>query len=93
MVSVAVLDAVPLMVTELVAPELKVGASCAPEGLELMDAVSVTLPVKPPAGVTVTVEEFPLVAPGEMVTDVAEIVNVGGGGVETVTVPEPVPLL
>ena len=95
-VSVAVPDAVPLMVMGLVAPKLKVGGSCAPLGPEVMAAVSATAPVKPLAGVTVTVETFPVVAPGEMVTAEAEILNVGGGSVIgwlTATVPEPVALV
>ncbi len=52
-------------------------------------AVNVTLPVKPPTGVTVTVEVFAVVAPGsEMVTVVALIVKLGG--IE-VTDTDPVP--
>src|SRR5208282_1369775 len=56
-------------------PKLKVGRSCAPLGLEVKAAFSVTVPVKPPAGVTVIVEKFPVIAPGATVTTVPVIVK------------------
>lgn len=77
MVSVAVPAPVPVMETGVVAPKVNVGRSCAPLGLLVIAAVMATLPVKPPLGVTVTVAEFPVVAPGAMVTDVAAMVNAG----------------
>jgi hypothetical protein len=88
MVKVAVPAEAPAMFAGLVDPKLKVGASWAPAGLEVMAAVSATLPVKPPLGVTVMVEVFPLVAPGTKVTVVPPIVNEGGLGGATVTVVE-----
>jgi hypothetical protein len=68
MVRVAVPAAEPAMLTELVEPKLRVGRYCAPEGVEPMAAVSTTFPVKPPTGVTVIVDVFPVVAPGETFT-------------------------
>ena len=91
MVSVAVPADVPVMLTGLVEPKLKAGGYWAPVGLEVTAAVSVTLPVKPPTGVTVIVEVFPAVAPGETVTAVPLTVNPGDGGIVTVT--EAVPLV
>jgi len=44
----------------------------APTGLEVIVAVSATLPVNPPLGVSVMVEVFPVVAPGATDTDVPE---------------------
>jgi len=64
MVRVAVPELVPVMLTGVVEPKLKVGGYCAPAGLEVMAAVSATLPVKPPKGVTEIVEVLPEVAPG-----------------------------
>jgi hypothetical protein len=64
MVRVAVPAVVPVMLTGLVEPKLKLGGYWAPAGLDVMAAVNDTLPVKPPAGVTVMVEVFPVVAPG-----------------------------
>jgi hypothetical protein len=69
-VRVAVPTLVLVMLTGLVELKLKVGGYWAPDGLEVMAAVSVTLPVKPPAGVTVIVEVFAVVAPGATVTAV-----------------------
>jgi hypothetical protein len=74
------------MFTGLVEPKLKVGGYWAPDGLEVMAAVSATLPMKPPAGVTVIVEVFPVVAPGATVTAVLVKANEG-----LVTVTEAVP--
>jgi hypothetical protein len=44
------------MLTGLVEPKLNAGRSVAPAGLDVTDAVSVTLPVKPPLGVILIVE-------------------------------------
>ena len=88
-VSVAVPAEVPVMLTGLVEPKLKVGGYRAPAGLEVTAAVSVTLPLKPPAGVTVMAEVFAFVAPGETVTAVPLTVKLGGGAV---TVTEVVPV-
>ena len=65
----------------LVEPKLNVGGYWAPVGLAVTAAVSTTLPVKPPAGVTVMVEVFPVVAPGETVTAVPPIVKLGVGAI------------
>jgi hypothetical protein len=70
MVRAAVPADIPVIFTGLVEPKLKVGGYCAPDGLEVMAAISATLPVKPPAGVTVIVDVFPVVAPGATVTAV-----------------------
>jgi len=80
-VSVAVPAEVPVMLTGLVEPKLKVGGYWAPVGLEVTAAVSTTLPVKPPAGVTVMVEVLPVVAPGITVTAVPLTVKPGVGAV------------
>ena len=79
-----------VMLTGLVDPKLRVGSLTAPLGLEAREAVRVTLPVKPPAGVTVMVEVFPEVAPGRTLTAVPLTVKLGGG---TVTVTDVVPVL
>jgi hypothetical protein len=67
------------MFTVPVEPKLTVGGSTAPAGLEVTTAVRAKLPIKPPVGVTVTVEVFPLVAPGKTVTAVPLTVKLGGG--------------
>jgi hypothetical protein len=85
MVRVAIPAEAPVMLAGLVDPKLNVGASSAPDGPEVMEAVRVTAPVKPPLGVTVMVEVFPVVAPGTRMTGVPPIVNEGGAGVVTVT--------
>jgi hypothetical protein len=77
MVSVAVPAEVPVMTTGAVEPKLNVGGYWALARLEVNAAVNATLPVNPPAGVTVIVEVFPVVAPGARVTVVAETANVG----------------
>lgn len=59
----------PVMLIGVVAPKLSVGTSTAPEGLEVTDAASATLPMKPPLGVRVMVEVFPVVAPGVTVAE------------------------
>jgi hypothetical protein len=56
--------ALPVMARGLVELKLKVGGATAPLGPEVREAVRVTLPVKPPIGVMVIVEVFPVVAPG-----------------------------
>jgi hypothetical protein len=85
-VSVAVTGEVPAMAA--CAATEQVGASTAPEG-PVTAHESVTVPVKPPLGVTVIVE-VPL-APGEaMLTGVLVSEKLGGGGAFTVTV-KPVP--
>jgi hypothetical protein len=70
MVSVADAVPVPLIVTGLVVPKLAVGGYKAFAGLEVIAAVSVTLPVNPPEGVIVIAEVFPVVAPAAAVTAV-----------------------
>ena len=89
--SVAVPAVAPVMLTGLVEPKLRVGVSCAPLGLEVMAAVRATLPVKPPLGVTVIVEVFPVVAPG--LTDTAVPATVTPGAAVTVTELVPVAAL
>jgi hypothetical protein len=83
MVRVAVPAATPVMLTGVVEPKLKVGRFTAPVGLDVTAAVSATLPVKPPAGVTVMAEVFPVVAPGARVTLVPARVKPGAGTVST----------
>jgi hypothetical protein len=83
-VRVAVPAVVPVMLTGVVDPKLKVGGYWAPVGLEVRLAVNVTLPVKPPAGVTVMVEVFPVVAPWVTVTDVPPSVKEGGAVVTVI---------
>jgi hypothetical protein len=65
------------MLTGLVDPKLKVGWFVAPAGLEVMAAASATLPVKPPAGVTVIVDVFAVVVPAVTVTAAPATVKVG----------------
>ena len=52
-----------------------------------MEADNVTFPLNPPDGVTVIVEILPVKAPGDTVTDVAEIVN-DGAATATVVVAD-----
>jgi hypothetical protein len=92
-VRAAVPAVVPLMLTGVVDPKLKVGGYCAPAGLDVRVAVNTTLPVKPPAGVTVMVDIFPVVAPGVTVTVVPLTVKVGFTAVVTVTCAVPVALV
>ena len=76
----------PVMLTGVIEPKLKVGGYCAPAGLEVMVAVSATLPVKPPLGVTVTVDVFPVVAAGMTETAVPVIEKaLAGEDPDTVT--------
>jgi hypothetical protein len=69
-VSVAVPGVRYGVLTGLVAPKLNVGGSIAPLGLEVIEAVSATLPLKLPNGVTVTAEALLVVAPAVSVTAV-----------------------
>ena len=80
-VRIAVPELDPEMFTGVVEPKLKVGGYWAPAGLDVMVAVSATLPVKPPLGVIVVVEVevFAVVAPGTTVTDVPAMAKEGGG--------------
>jgi hypothetical protein len=78
MVSVAVPAVEPLMATGLVVPKLSVGGTTAFAGLEVIVAVSATLPVKLLAGVNVTVEVLPVVAPATTETAVPTMLKLGG---------------
>jgi predicted component of type VI protein secretion system len=93
MVNVAVPALVPLMLTGVVEPKLKVGRSWAPAGLEVTVAVSATLPVKPPAGVSVMVDAFAAVAPGVTETAVPLTVKLALTVEVTVTELDPDALL
>jgi hypothetical protein len=73
------------MLTGVVEPKLRDGRFCAPEGLEAMAAVRATLPVKLPLGVMVMAEVFPVVAPGETLTEVAATVKSEGMAAATVS--------
>jgi hypothetical protein len=84
-VSVAVPALDPVMFTGLVVPKVTEGAFWAPAGADAIAAVSVTLPTKPPEGVTVTVDVFPCVAPAVRVTGVPDRVNAGVTGAATTT--------
>jgi hypothetical protein len=87
MVSMAVTPDVPLTFTGVVVPKLTVGGYWAPAGLDVTFALRETLPVNPPCGVTVIVDMFPVVIPGElMVTFAAPTVKEAGTAV-IVTVP------
>ena len=88
-VSVAVPPVAPVMLTGLVEPKLRVGMSWAPLGLEVTAAVKATLPVNPPNGVIVTVDELPVGAPGLTATAVPLMVKPGAAAAVTVTAPEP----
>jgi hypothetical protein len=79
MVSVPVLAVESVIGTGLVEPKLKVGRLSAPVGLEVTAAVKTTLPVKPPMGVTVMVEAFPVAAPRATVTTVPLMLKPGAG--------------
>jgi hypothetical protein len=81
------------MLTGVVEPKLTVGGYWAPDGLEVTEAVKATLPVKPPAGVTVIVEVLAVVAPGAMVTGVPMTLKVGFTPVVTEMVALPVLVL
>jgi hypothetical protein len=92
-VRVAVPAAALVMLTGLVEPKLKVGRYCAPVGLDVTEAVSATLPVKPPLGVTVIIDVFPEDAPGLIDTALAPTVKLGGTATVTVTELLPVAAL
>ena len=85
MARLAVPALAPVIFTGVVVPKLKVGESWAPVGEVDNWAVSPTLPVNPPLGVTVMVEVFPVVAPGAAVTAVPERVRPGGAAAVTMT--------
>jgi hypothetical protein len=93
MMSVAVPAVAPAILAGLVEPKLKVGGYWAPAGLEVTAAVSATLPVKPPAGVMVMADVFPVVAPFAIVTAVPLIVKLEVAAVVTVTEVAPDVLL
>jgi hypothetical protein len=89
-VRVAVPAVAPVRLTGVVAPKLRVGGFTGFAGVLVIAAVSVTLPVKPPLGVTVMVEVLPVVAPGRTEADVPVTVKLGVTGVVTDTaVDEP----
>jgi hypothetical protein len=93
MVRMAVPAVALVMLTGVVGTKLNVGEFCAPIGLDVRAAVNATLPVKPPPGVTVIIDVFPVVAPAEPVTAVPLTVKVGLTAVVTVTEPVPEALL
>lgn len=78
MVAVPALELV--MFTGLVEPKLKVGTLTAPLGLLTIAAVSVTLPVNPPLGVTVMVVVLPVVVPGALIVIAPPLVKAKLGG-------------
>jgi hypothetical protein len=69
--------AVAEILTGLVVPKLSEGVSSAPGGLDVMVAVSVTFPVKPPLAATVIVDVLFVVAPGLTVTEVPAMAKPG----------------
>lgn len=75
--------------TELLGLKLNVGRFWAPAGLEVIAAVSVTLPLKPPIDVTVIVEVFPVVAPGLTEMDMGAPATVKQAACVTVTEASP----
>jgi hypothetical protein len=77
MVKVPVAAALPEIVRRLVELKLKVGGVVTPLGPLVRAAVRVTLPVKPPVGVTVIVEVLPVAAPAAMLTGVPLAVKLG----------------
>jgi hypothetical protein len=90
-VSVALTLVIPVTLTGLVVPKLKVGRCWAPGGAEVTAALSVMAPVNPPVGVIPTEEVFPVVAPGGncMGTppDISKL-GIGTGVTETSVVAE-----
>jgi hypothetical protein len=74
------------MLIGVVVPKLNVGRFTAPLGLAVSAAVNATLPVKPPLGVTVIVEVFPVVAPRVTVIAPPLLKAKLGGGTNAVTV-------
>jgi hypothetical protein len=77
MVRVAVPGKLLVMLTGLFELKLNSGILCAFAGRPVIAAESATLPVKPPLGVTVIVEVFPVIAPAGTSTGVPEIVKSG----------------
>jgi hypothetical protein len=77
MVKVPVAAALPEIARGLVELKLRVGGSVTPLGLVVRAAVRVTVPVKPPVGVTVIVEVLPVVAPAAMLRGVPVTVKLG----------------
>ena len=90
MVRVAVPGVVPVMATLGVDPKLNVGGSTAPAGLEERAATKATVPVNPPAGVTVIVEVLLVVLPGVVMVTLVEVMAKLGGMAVTVTGAEAV---
>jgi hypothetical protein len=74
------------MLTGVVDPKLNVGKFTAPPGLTVSAAVSATLPVKPPLGVTVIVDVLPVVAPRVTVIAPPFVSAKLAGGTKAVTV-------
>jgi hypothetical protein len=89
MVSVAVPELEPVTFTGLVVPKLNVGGFWAPAGADVIAADKTTLPVKLPAGVTITVEMLAVVDPGAVTTAVPAMVKAALTGPETITVELP----
>lgn len=89
-VRVAVTGVVPVTITVGVEPKLKVGGSTAPAGLEVSAATKLTVPVNPPAGVTVIVNVLPVVPPGAAMVTLEEVIAKLAGMAVTVTAPEAV---
>jgi hypothetical protein len=89
-VSVAVPEVVPVILIGVVEPKLNVGAFWTPVGLEVIAAVRAMLPVKPPLGVAVMEEVFPVVAPALSVTAEPVIAKLGATGAVTTTELVPV---
>ena len=74
--------------------QLKVGKCCAPGGLFVTAALSVTVPENPPDGVTVMVDESPVLKPFASVAAVPAIVYAGAAAVTKLwMVPRVVPAL
>ena len=79
MVRVAVPAVMPVILTGVVEPKLNVGFATAPDGLDVMAAVSAMFPVNPLAGVNVIRAVFPVVAPAATLTVVPATVKLGVG--------------
>jgi hypothetical protein len=75
------------MLTGVVVPKLKVGGYWAPAGLDVIAAVSATLPVNPPLGVTVIVDVLPVVAPGVEIVTVVPVMASPGVGIDVTLTP------
>ena len=83
MVSVP-LAVLPVTLTGLVVPKLKVGGWFGEAGPAVMAAVKTTLPVNPPLGTSMTDSVFRDVAPGVSEMLLASMMNPGGGTAVTV---------